>query len=166
MTAFLIIGAIGLLILLTSLILDDIFDAFDITDLGFISGPAIGAFLAALGFGAALTLYATDASAGRATIVGLGAGVIIGAIATVITRTLMHMPTDPSISTIDLVGRTAVVITPIAEGRYGEVTIRHAGQSLKLNARADGPIPAGRTVSVVAVMSSSSVVVAIPDQTA
>jgi hypothetical protein len=51
------------------------------------------------------------------------------------------------------------VVTAITDGGYGEVRITVGGQPVKLNARADGPVPLGAQVFVVAAPSDTSVVV-------
>lgn len=164
MTGFILIGAVGLAVVLGSLILGDIFegifDAFDADfGSGVVSAPVIGSFLAAFGFGAALIMTATGFSAAGGALGGLASGLAVGGLALLLTRTLMDMPTDPAARTADLVGAEAVVITRIPDGGLGEVSLTHAGQIKKLSARAPAPIPEGTPVVVTAVTSSSSVVV-------
>lgn len=164
MTGFIVIGVVGLAIVLASLLLGDIleglFDAFD-ADFGHgvFSAPVIGSFLAAFGFGAALVMTATGIGAAGGALAGLASGGVIGALALLMTRSLMHMPTDPTMRSADLVGSTGVVITPIPAEGLGEVSLTYAGQITKLSARASAPISSGTTVVVTQVASSSSVVV-------
>ena len=160
MTAFLVIGGVGLLIVVLSLIFDDMFESFDLgSDL--FSTPVIGSFLAAFGFAAALTMSATSVGTGPATVVGLGAGTALGWAALWISRSLMRMRTDEPVRLSDLVGKPAVVVSAIPSGGYGEVRIDHAGQPMKLNARIEsgGSAPIGGRMVVVSVNSASSVVV-------
>lgn len=169
MAAFLVIGSLGLAIVVLSLVLGEflegVFEGFDIDvdfDVdadGLFSTPVIGSFLAAFGFGAALVMYATNAGAGVAALGGVGSGIVMGGVALAITRAFMRMPTDANVNTRDLVGKAGVVISPIPEGGLGEVTVRHAGHLLKLHARADGALPAGTPIWVLAVTSPSSVFV-------
>lgn len=164
MTAFLVIGGVGLAIVVVSLVVGEVFDGlFDAIDLdvggGLLSGPVIGAFLAAFGFGAALVMYATGAGAALGALAGLGSGLVVGGIALALTRSLMAMPTDATLRSADLVGASATVVTRIPADGLGEVTLTHLGQLLKLSARAAEPIPAGVPVVVAAVLSSSSVLV-------
>jgi len=163
-TGFLVIGAVGLAVVLGSLILGDflegVFDAIDVDfGAGIFSAPVIGSFLAAFGFGAALIMVGTGLGAAGGALGGLASGVVIGALALLMTRALMDMPTDPSVRTADVLGQTAVVITPIPQGGLGEITLTHAGQVKKLSARAAQPVAAGTTVVVTQVTSSSSVLV-------
>jgi hypothetical protein len=161
---FLVIGVVGVVILLLSLLVGDffdgVFDAFDFDAGGFLSGPALGAFLAAFGFGAAVIDYNTDWGVGASALGGVVIGAGIGAIVGLASRSLMHMPTDATVRATDLVGATATVITRIPENGFGEVTLVHAGQFMKLSARADGTLGEGTPVVVTTVLSSTSVVVA------
>lgn len=169
MTGFLVIGAVGLAVVLSSLVLGDflegLFDGFDF-GAGVFSAPVIGSFLAAFGFGASLIMTATGIGAAGGALGGLASGLVVGALALLMTRALMDMPTDPPVRTADLVGATGVVITPIPDGGFGEVSLTHAGQITKLSARAAQPVAAGTTVVVTQVTSSSSVLVRAADPSA
>ena len=56
---------------------------------------------------------------------------------------------------------TGRVVTPVPAEGFGEITVRHGGQLLKLNASSDsGPIARSTTVVILEVTSPSSVVVA------
>lgn len=159
MTVFLVIGGVGLLIVLLSLVFDDLFDFIDLGG-DLFSTPVIGSFLAAFGFAGALTM-STGAGVGLGSLVGVGSGVALGWAAWVITRGFMRMQTDEPVRLTDIVGKTAVVVSAIPTGGYGEVRVDHAGQPMKLNARIEtgGSAPVGGRVVVVAVNSASSVVV-------
>ncbi|CAN5862519.1 hypothetical protein BH23ACT8_BH23ACT8_14070 [soil metagenome] len=164
MTAFLVIGAVGLTVVVASLVLGDLldgmFEAFDVdTGSGIFSAPVLGSFLAAFGFGASLIMYATGVGAGVGALGGLGSGIVIGGAALVLTRVLMNMPTDASMDTADLVGKTGTVVTRIPDGGLGEVVIRHLGQLHKSYARSGAPVAAGSEVVVTAVLSTSAVMV-------
>jgi hypothetical protein len=164
LTGFIVIGAVGLLIVLLSLVLGEVLDGvFEALEFdaggGLFSAPVIGSFLAAFGFGAALVMYTAGTGAAVGALGGLGSGLVIGGITVALTRFFMNMPTDDPVRVTDLVGQRATVVTPIPEAGLGEVTLVFRGQMLKLNARADGPMAAGRPVVVAAVTSPSSVVV-------
>lgn len=169
MTGFIVIGAVGLAIVVASLVLGDIlegvFDAFD-PDVGggVFSTPVIGSFLAAFGFGAALIMAGTSVGAAGGALGGLVSGVAVGALALVMTRSLINMPTDPTIRTADYVGTVGVVITRIPADGLGEISLTYAGQIKKLSARAAEPVAAGTRVVVTQVTSSSSVLVQPADQ--
>ncbi len=165
MVAFLIIGAVGLGIIIVALVLGEVLDGvFEAVDAdvggGVFSTPVLGAFLAAFGFGGALIQYTTNAGIVLSALGGLASGLAVGGIALLIVRSLVNMPTDENVRTIDMVGVTGTVITRIPAGGLGEVTLRHAGQLLKLSARSESELFAGTPIVVSAVMSSSSVLVA------
>lgn len=169
MTGFTVIGAVGLAVVLVSLVIGDFLDGvFDALDLDFgagvFSAPVIGSFLAAFGFGAALIMYSTGIGAAGGALGGLASGVVIGGLALVMTRSLMNMPTDRTPRTADLVGTSGVVITRVPHDGYGEVSLTSAGQIRKLSARARQEIPAGEPVVVTAVLSATSVVVRPADE--
>jgi membrane protein implicated in regulation of membrane protease activity len=163
-TVFIVIGAVGLAVVLISLILGDVLDGvFEAFDLefggGVFSAPVLGSFLAAFGFGAALIMFTTGANATLGALGGLGSGVVVGGVALVVMRALMHMPTDETVTTSRLDGAPGTVITRIPDAGYGEVTIRHHGKQHKYYARADEPLAAGTPVVVTGVLSSSAVTV-------
>lgn len=165
MIAFLIIGAVGLGIIVAALVLGEVLDGvFEAVDAdvggGVFSTPVLGAFLAAFGFGGALIIYTADTGVVAAAFGGLASGIVVGGIALLIVRSLVNMPTDENVRTVDMVGVTGTVVTRIRAGGLGEVTVRHAGHLLKLSARSDEEILAGTPVVITAVLSSSSVLVA------
>lgn len=164
MTVFLIIGSVGLGIVVLSLVLGDLLEGvFESLDIdvggGVFSTPVIGSFLGAFGFGGAWLLGATDASTGVASVGGVAAGVALGGAALAITRSLMRMPTDEPVRISDLVGKAAGVVSAIPANGFGEISLVHQGQRMKLSARAATPVPTGGRVVIVAVYSPSSVMV-------
>ncbi len=159
---YLIVGCLGLLVVVSSLVIGDFLDGlFDGIDAGggLLTTPVIGAFVAAFGFGGALVLSATPAGHVLAALAGLGSGVGVGAVAAFATRGLMNMHTDEPVRTGDIVGKFGTVVTRIPADGLGEVTVSHAGHLLKFNARADESLPSGTSVMVTATTSSTSVVV-------
>jgi membrane protein implicated in regulation of membrane protease activity len=164
-TAFVIIGALGVTLVVVSLLFGDFLDgmfesaSFDVAD-GWLSTPVLGAFLAAFGFAGALLLRGLELSILGASAGGLLAGVLLGGVTLTLVRALMNMPTDPTPKTGDLVGQLATVVTRIPDGGLGEIALTASGQRMKLSARSDAPIANGTTVVVVDVTSPTSVVVA------
>ena len=161
---FAVIGSLGLLVVVGSLLLGDLLEGvFDSLDIdvggGMFSTPVIGSFLAAFGFGAVLVRTSSDAGPAIAAAGGAMGGLVMAAIALWITRSLMHMATDDSVRTEDVVGKPAVVVSAIPAGGLGEVSLVHLGQRMKYSARADTGLPYGADVVVVSVTSSSSLVV-------
>ena len=168
MEAFVIIGAVGLGIVVVSLVVGDFLDGvfdfehFDVGD-GLLSTPVIGAFLAAFGAGGALLLRGLELSVAGAVGGGLVAGVLLGGITMGMVRTLMPTPTDPTPRTSDLVGAMGTVVTRIPDGGLGEISLVSGGHRMKVSARADAAIPSGRPVIVVDVTSPTSVIVTESD---
>jgi hypothetical protein len=171
MALFITVGSVGLLLLLSSLLLHDLLDglfssveaiSFDLDGAVF-SGPVIGAFLAAFGLGGGLTASA-GASQALAAVVGVGSGFGMGWVACRLTALLVGLTDEPPPRTTDLVGKLGTVITPVPARGFGEISVRHHGQLVKLNASAESsartPIPRTTRVVILEVTSSSSVLVA------
>ncbi|MDQ3043434.1 MAG: hypothetical protein M3R11_13810, partial [Acidobacteriota bacterium] len=118
MTIFLAIGGIGFLFLLISLIVGDIFEAigFDLDfgldashDFGIFDSRVIGVFLTAFGgFGAIGTSIGYGVAA--SSLVGLLGGVVFGALIFLFGYFLYSQQSSSSVSTEDLIGRTAQVV--------------------------------------------------------
>jgi hypothetical protein len=158
-TLFLTIGAAGVVLLIISALFDGVIDIFDLGD-GLLSGPAVASFIGAFGFAGALALQAGLAPAAA---VGVGAvsGVAVGGLAGLAARSLMRMPTDETVSSGSYVGLSGTVVTSIAAGSLGEVSVIVAGQPVKMSARsaAGDAIAAGVTVAVTAAPSPTLVLV-------
>jgi len=157
-SGFLVLGVIGLVVVVASLLVGDVLDALPV-DIGggWLSAPAVGGFLAAFGFAAVLAEPAlgTAAAAGA----GTGAGLLVGGAVGALARALQRMRTDATPRTADLVGRVGIVLLPAGPGRLGQVRVVHVGQPLQLSARSDQPIPKGTQVVVVEALSPTAVVV-------
>ncbi len=164
MDAFIIVGAVGLAIVVISVLFGDLLDGvfefehFELGD-GLLSTPVIGAFLAAFGAGGALLLNGLKVPILPAMAGAAVAGLVVGGVTLAVLRSLMHMPTDATPRTGDLVGSMGRVVTRIPDGGLGEITVISAGQRLKLSARSDAPVANGANVIVVDVLSPTSVVV-------
>lgn len=168
MAAFAVLAVFGVVLLLVSLLAGDMLDGLlegidlDATG-GLFSTAVIGAFLAAVGIGGLAGLSILDLPPAGATATGIGAGLLVGGATFALTRALVDMPTDPTPRTADLPGATGTVVTPIPANGYGEVTVVRGGYRLKLNARADRPIPRGTQIVVVEAASPTAVVVTATD---
>jgi membrane protein implicated in regulation of membrane protease activity len=160
---FVALGIIGVVLVVGSLLFDDVIEGLlpdsVLPDSGFVSGPVIGAFLAAFG----IVGWALQAGAGASAAVAAGGGLVGGVSLGVATaraaRALLHSPTDATPRSADLVGRPAKVITGVRAGGTGEVLVSLGGQPLKLTATAASDLAVGAQVMVVAVESSTKVVV-------
>ena len=166
-TADLVFGGcllIGGGLLLLTLIFDDIFGGLlNIIHLGFDLGgvsptPVLLGFVAMFGIGGLFGLHSFGLGPGGATLVGvvagaLGAGVVLGAF-----KALGRAESTETFSLEDMVGSTGQVSVTIPANRFGSVLISFAGASHNMTATANGEIPAGRVVKVVAIAGNNLVV--------
>lgn len=158
MIAFLIIGAVGIALLLFSLIVGDLLDG--LLDFGgdLFSGAALAGFLGAFGFAGALVFDQSD-NMGLAIGIGLVAGLVVGAGAGWASYQLKQGGDESNVRTGDLTGSNGTVISAIPAQGYGEVSIVAHGHITKLNARSTEPLGAGTPITITAVLSATSVLV-------
>lgn len=157
---FLVIGIIGLVVLVISLLAGDLFDgAFDALAGDVFSSAVIGAFVAATGFGGAAA-QALGAPGPLAVPVGLAAGAAFGWFAYWLTRLIRGGGSDDTPSIGDTLGRDGRVVSDIPAEGFGVVQILVGGHSLRLNARAEQPLEPGTRVYVTSVLSPTAVTVA------
>ncbi|MBO3103418.1 hypothetical protein [Cellulomonas fengjieae] len=163
MLIFWVIAGVALLLLVLVVTVGDLFDgvldALDFTG-GYLSSTAVLSFLATFGIVGGLLLGTTDVSLLVASLGGVVAGAVVGAGAAVATRSLTDGPTAHQITSSDYVGQAATVTTSIPAVGLGQVSLVVAGQSTALAARADGPVPLGAGVTVVANLGPGVVQVA------
>lgn len=159
---FLVVGALGLSVLLLSLVVGEVGDLAGDAD-GPFSVPALAALLGGVGFGgAAAASLLPDGlpDAGRA-LLALVAGLVLAvplAWAVVrLSRGLRDMPTAETLTRHHLVGTQGVVVSDVPSPGYGEVRLVVAGQQLKFAARSDSPLRAGTPVYVVEALSETAV---------
>lgn len=154
---FLIIGIVGALLLIISVLLDGVFDFFDFGD-GPLSLTTIAAFTAIFGF-ASFAMVGAGASAMVAGVVGAAAGVAGGAIAWWLSRLIRSAESNTAVSSSDLLGSEASVVLAIPAGRLGEVALVRNGERVSLSATAEHDLPRGANVRISKVLTSTSVVV-------
>lgn len=152
---FLIIGVVGAVLLLISLLLDGIFDAFDFGD-GPLSLTSIAAFTAIFGFTAFASVGAGVATPVAALLGGL-AGVVGGAAAWWLSRLIRGAESTTAVSGDELIGATAAVVLAIPAAGLGEVALTRHGERVSLSAASDVPIARGAAVRIVQVITSTSV---------
>lgn len=157
MTVFLVLGIAGLALLAVSLVAGDLLDgALGALEGDLISSAVIGGFVSAFGFGGA----AADGAGlpwPAAVAIGAGAGIVVGWFAWWLTRLVKDGPSDGTVSITDSVGSLARVVTDIPGEGYGVVRVVVGGHTLRLNASAHQPIPAGTEVNVTGVLSPTAV---------
>lgn len=155
-TAFLIIGGIGLALLVVALLGGEVLDFLPFDADGPFSTAAVAGFVGAFGFGAAIA-YSLIPVVLIAVLVGVAAAAPLAWLTIKLTRAVMHMRTDPTLTRDHLVGATGVVVSPIPADGYGEVRVLVAGQQMKFNARADKALPTGAEIFVIGTLSETSV---------
>lgn len=143
MLPFLIVGGIGLVVLLISLLLGDIFDHFEIGESA-ISGTALG--IAAVVFGAAGVL---TTQAGLDPIWAYVAAAIGAIIAYLLALMVVKRLTKSSDGVpANAVGLTGVSTSPISPAG-GEVSLDGPGEIERRLAYSDEAIPQGTRIRVV-----------------
>lgn len=157
-SVFLIIGIVGAVLLLISLLLDGIFDAFDFGD-GPLSLTSIAAFTAVFGFTAFASVGA-GVSTPLASVFGCLAGLIGGAAAWWLSRVIRGAESTTAVGGDELVGLTAAVVLAIPAAGLGEVALSRHGERVSLAASAAQPIARGQAVRIVQMITSTSVLVA------
>src|SRR6218665_2046425 len=156
-SVFLVIGIIGAVLLLLSVLLDGIFDIFDFGD-GPLSLTTIAAFTAIFGFAAFAATgagFSTGASAG----IGAGSGLLGGIAAWWLSRVIRNAESNAAVSESDLVGSEAGVVLAIPAGGLGEVALVRHGERVSLSASSDVAVPRGARVRIAQTLTSTSVFV-------
>lgn len=158
---FLVVGALGLGVLLLSLVVGELGDLGDAD--GPFSVPALAALVGGVGFGAAAAAALLPdgiPDAGR-VLLALAGGFVVAvplAWATMrLSRGLRDMPTAPNLTRSALEGTQGVVVSAVPSSGYGEVRLLVAGQSVKFAARSDTPLRTGTPVFVVEALSETAV---------
>ena len=158
---FLIIGGVGVGVLTLALLGSGVLHLGQPDVDGPVSLEAAAGFTGAFGFGGAIVNELlggrTPGMIAAAVAGGVLAAVPTGWLAARLSRAARNMRTDATPTRDHLAGAIGLVVTPIPSGGYGEVRVRLAGQPVKLNARADGPIPVGTRIFVVEALSETSV---------
>lgn len=153
----LVVGGIGILLLLVSLVAGDVVDGLlDGVGPDLLSGLAVAGFLAAFGFVGAL-VAGTGASSGVTLLSGVVAGAAVGVGANQVSKRLMRGGDESTVTTRGLVGLSGTVVEPVPAEGFGMVNVVAAGHITRLNARADEPLPSGTAVVVTSVLSPTSV---------
>lgn len=160
MTIYVVIGAIGLILLVVTLVGGELLDGvFDGLGADWFSGAALAGFLAAFGFCAAL--FDANGSPTPVSVgLGVGAGVLVGGFATWLTRLLRGGATDDTPRTGDVIGYDGTVVSSIPADGFGVITVSLGGHLTRFNARCSEPVSAGAAVTVVGVLSPTAVSVA------
>lgn len=164
---FLGIAALGFVFLLITLVVGDIFDTFGFeTGLdgagdghGLLDSRVISVFVTAFGGFGAIGIQ-MGLSIVASSILGLVGGLVLGGIVSLFARFLYQQQSTSSVTTSQLVGRTAQVIVSIGPGSLGQVSCRVGEERVEKLARArdNQEIKAGATVRVDEVAGDSLIV--------
>jgi hypothetical protein len=166
---FAIIGGVGFVFLLVSLVVGDVFEMAGIDlngpdhggmDFGLLDSRVLAVFITAFGgfgvIGAQMGFGAVGSS-----MMGLLGGVVFAAVVSVFGRFLVGQQASSSVTDNDLIGRTAQVTVSIKPGTVGQITAKIGDERVERVARAkDGTeIAAGSLVKVESVIGDSVIVV-------
>lgn len=170
---FLIIGGVGFLFLVVSLVIGDLFEALDIDfdadfdgdgggggEIGILDSRVVSVFLTAFGFIAAIS---SQLGLGPllSAVIGLGSGVLFGSLIFAFGYFLHTQQSSSSVTERDLIGRTAEVIVAIKPAGIGQISCRVGEERVEKLARIrDGEeeIKAGETVFIEEATGDSLIV--------
>lgn len=161
MTAFLIMGAVGVILVLVALLFGDLIDGvfdLDVLDGDLFSLTSLAAFVGAFGFGAAIGLGLSGAMP-IALLVGAATGLAATALAIWLTRFLRADDSATSFKTSSMIGYAGIVITAIPDAGYGEIRVSVGGHVRKLSARSSSPLPTGTEIWISEILSPTAVTV-------
>jgi len=165
---FAIIGGVGFVFLLASLVLGDIFEMFggeaDLggdsgVDFGFLDSRVIAVFITAFGGFGSIAVW-SGFGAVASSIAGLLGGVVFGGVVSAFGRFLVGQQASTTVTDSDLVGRTAQVTVTIKPGELGQITTRVGDERVEKLARTSsgGEVRPGSVVKITAVAGDSVIV--------
>ena len=163
-TIFVICLAVGGILLLLTVLLDDILGGLlDFLHVDFDLGgvtlmPLLLAFVAMFGVGGLIGTEALGMDAGPASLVGAGSGMAGAGLVYVIFSFLRRAEAPQAFSLSDMVGRHGRVTVGIPAGRNGSVILSYGGASHELTATADVAIATGSTVTITEVVGGTLIV--------
>lgn len=170
LTLFAVLGGVGFIFLLISLVVGDVFEAigFDVDvggdtgmDFGFFDSRVISVFITAFGGFGAIAVW-SGWGVVASSLIGLLGGVIFGGVVSAFGRFLIGQQASSSVTDGDLIGRTAQVTVGIKPGEIGQISTRIGDERIEKVARSkdNDEIKIG-TIVKVASISGDSVIVEI-----
>lgn len=167
---FAIIGGIGFIFLLISLVVGDIFESigFDLdgspdggVDFGLLDSRVLAVFITAFG-GFGVIGAQQGFGAFMSSLIGLLGGVLFGAAVSVFGRFLIGQQASSSVTDEHLIGRTAQVTVAIKVGTVGQITAKIGDERVERIARTKGGIelPAGSIVRIESIVGDAVIVAA------
>lgn len=163
-TIFIVCVAVGGILLLITVLLDDIVGGLmDFLHIGFDLGgvtlmPLLLGFVSMFGVGGLFGTQVFGMTAGPASLVGLVFGVLGAGVVWVMFSFLRRAEAPAAFSLRELVGQRGRVTVSITAGRSGSVLLSYGGSTHDLSATADSDIVAGSVVLVTDVAGSVLVV--------
>jgi membrane protein implicated in regulation of membrane protease activity len=152
--------AVGLGLLVLSLLLGDLFDfldflTFDFLGSDFSAAPVFFTATGAFGAGGLLGLNAFGLGTGGSILSGLGCSVILGSLAGLLFAALRRQESKEGFVISQLVGARGRCTLAIEPRRTGRVSIHHAGMTRSLPATSTDPVASGEEIVVVDTIGST-----------
>ncbi|MDR0594261.1 MAG: hypothetical protein LBG60_13635 [Bifidobacteriaceae bacterium] len=160
MTVFVVIAAVGLLLLLLSLVVDGIGDALDFTGTGsgIISGVSIGGLIAGLGLGGILGQTMTD---NTVVVGGISAvtGLLVAAIAALCYSGLQRAQGDEEDLAMSVIVGTPGTVRSVSrdQPKTGTVAVTYLGAARTMQYLSGGPLEVGDRVMVTELIDPETV---------
>jgi membrane protein implicated in regulation of membrane protease activity len=168
LTLFAVLGGVGFIFLLISLVVGDVFEAigFDVDvggdsgmDFGFFDSRVISVFITAFGGFGAIAVW-SGWGVVASSLIGLLGGVIFGGVVSAFGRFLIGQQATSSVTDGDLIGRTAQVTVGIKAGEIGQISTRIGDERIDKIARSkdNEEIKVGTIVKVASISGDSVIV--------
>ena len=163
-TIFIVCLAVGGVLLLVTVLLDDILGGvLDWMNLDFDLGgvslmPLVFAFVAMFGVGGLIGTEALNLNSGPASLIGVVSGSLGAGVVFALFSLLRRAEAPQAFSLDDLVGRHGRVTVGIAAGHNGSVLLSYGGSSHDLTATSGVDIPPGTVVAVTEVVGGTLLV--------
>jgi membrane protein implicated in regulation of membrane protease activity len=145
--------ALGLGLLVVSLLLGEVLGFLDFANLDFLggdfaAGPVFFTATGAFGAGGLLGLNAFGLGTGGSVLAGLGASIVLGGLAAMLFAGLRRQEAE-GFTTAQLIGLRGRCTLAIKPGQTGRVAVAHGGMTRTLTATSVEPIGVGEDVHVV-----------------
>lgn len=163
-TIFVVCVAVGGILLLLTVLLDDILGGvFNFLHLDFDLGgvtlmPLLLGFVSMFGVGGLFGTEVFDLQPGLASLLGVGFGIVGASVVTFAFRYLRRAEAPPAFGLSELVGQRGRVSVTIRAGRSGSVLLSYGGNTHDLSATSATELSAGTVVVVDDVAGSTLVV--------
>lgn len=164
---FAIIGGVGFVFLVISLVVGDVFEAVGLdldggasgTDFGLLDSRVVAVFITAFGGFGVIGVQMGYGAVGS-SLIGLLGGIVFGGVVGVFGRFLIGQQASSSVTDDDLVGRIGQVTVAIKPGAVGQISVKIGDERVEKLARSkagDELVP-GSIVKVSAVAGDSLIV--------